>query len=160
MNDIGIILLLLGIGAVLLMAELFLPTHGVLGVAGLLAVLGGIGYTFRLNQWAGVGLAIACAASTPLLWTLAVKYWPQTPLGRRIVLGPVVNVPEPPPVHIGQTGITISGLRPMGVCEFNGQRVEAITEIGTLEPQTSVVVTAITDRRPTVRAVTSSERTS
>ena len=160
MNDIGFILLLLVIGAALLIAELFLPTHGVLGVAGLLAVLVGIGCTFRLNQWAGVGLALACAASTPLLWSLAVRYWPQTPLGRKIMLGPVVNVPQPPPVHIGQTGVTISGLRPMGVCEFDGQRVEAVTEIGAIEPQTSVIVTALTDRRPTVRAIVSSERTS
>jgi hypothetical protein len=79
-------------------------------------------------------------------------------MGRKMLLKPVVNVPEAPAVRIGQRGITVSGMRPVGVCEFDGRRVEAITEIGMLEAQTPVIVTAINNRRPTVRAA-ESERT-
>ena len=89
----------------------------------------------------------------PFVWTAIVKIYPHTPIGRRMLLGPVVNVPEAPPVHICQRGIAVSGLRPMGMVDFDGQRVEAVTEIGMLEPQTPVIVTAIHDRRPTVRAL-------
>lgn len=158
MSELLIILLLILAGVVLLVIELFLPTHGVIGVLGVLAILIGIGRTFMLNQWAGVGLAVACAAAVPFVWAGVIKVYPHTPIGRKMLLGPVINVPHAPPVRIGQIGVALSELRPMGVCEFDGQRVEAVTEIGMLKPMTPVIVTAIHDNRPTVRAI-ETERT-
>jgi membrane-bound ClpP family serine protease len=153
MNELLIIFLFMLAGIALLVVELLLPTHGVIGVMGVLSILIAVGRTFMVNEWAGVGLAIACAAAVPFAWAAVIKIYPHTPIGRKMLLGPVVNVPEAPPVRIGQRGVAISGLRPMGVCEFDGQRVEAVTEIGMLEPLTPVIVTAIHDHRPTVRAV-------
>jgi membrane-bound serine protease (ClpP class) len=158
MTPLALIAIYFAAGIALLVLELMLPTHGTLGVLGLLCILIAIGKTFLINEWAGVGFAVATAASVPFVWSAVVKYWPMTPMGRKMVLGPVVSIPEPPPVHIGQAGVAVSGLRPMGVCEFDGQRVEAVTELGTLEANTPVIVTAIHDRRPTVRAA--NERTS
>ena len=61
-------------------------------------------------------------------------------------------VPEPT-VRVGQPGVTVSELRPMGVCEFESGRIEAISEHGMIEPGRMVKVVALSGTRPTVRAV-------
>ena len=47
-------ILLFAIGIVLIIGELFLPTHGTLGIIGGGAILGAIGIGFHMNQWIGV----------------------------------------------------------------------------------------------------------
>jgi hypothetical protein len=41
----------------------------------------------------------------------------------------------------------------MGTCEFDGGRLEAISEYGMIEPGRSVTVINLINNRPTVRAV-------
>jgi membrane-bound ClpP family serine protease len=144
-------LLLLAIGVVLLVAELFLPTHGLLGITGGVAVLCAVFVTSRQNAWAGLGLLLALAAVTPFAWAGAMKVWPRTPLGRRMVLPPVAGDAPAAGVRVGQSGVTVSELRPMGWCEFEGVRVEAMSEHGIVEPGKSVTVVALVNSRPTVR---------
>jgi len=153
MSPIETILLLFGIGLVLLAAELFLPTHMLLGVMGILCLIAAIGKTFLLNQWIGVGVLLATVAAIPFVWSAAMHFWPKTPLGKKLILPAKEFVLDPPPVHLGQTGVAISEMRPMGVVDFAGQRVEATSEIGMIEAGRTVTVTSINNRRPLVRAV-------
>ncbi len=153
MSPIESILLLFAIGIVLLAAELFLPTHGLLGVMGIICLVVAIAKTFLINQWIGVGVMLASVSAIPFVWSAAMHLWPKTPLGKKLILPSKESVPEPPPVHLGQTGVTMSEMRPMGVVEFAGQRVEAASEIGMIEAGRTVTVTSINNRRPLVRAV-------
>jgi len=147
-------LLLLAIGVILLLAELLLPTHGLLGLAGGGAILCAVFFTSRQSAWAGLALLVLLALATPFVWAMVVKIWPNTPVGRRLLLPPVVDAPHTreSPVRIGQSGVTISELRPMGSCEFDGRRMEAISEHGIVPPGTRVTVVALVNNRPTVRA--------
>src|SRR5262245_25233943 len=88
MEGYGLAALLLAIGAILLFAELLLPTHGLLGLAGGGAILCAVFAVSRRNPWAGLALLLVLAAATPFVWAAAMKIWPRTPLGRRIVLPP------------------------------------------------------------------------
>jgi len=95
-------------------------------------------------------------ALTPLVGAWLVNFWPRTRVGRQLVLPSHDNAPrplEPLPVQIGQTGTTISELRPMGTCEFAGQRIEAISDLGIIPRGQQIRVVNITNRRPTVRAI-------
>ena len=151
----ALVAVLLGVAVALLVAELFLPTHGVLGVGGLGAAVVAVFLCTRLNPWAGLGLTVALVAVTPLLWAAWLKIWPKTPVGRRMIL--TASAPRPPeaPVHVGQVAVTVSELRPMGVCELeDGTRVEAQSEHGIVPPGTPVRVIAVANNRPTVRVVT------
>jgi membrane-bound ClpP family serine protease len=105
----------------------------------------------RQNVWAGLALLSGVAAATPFAWVAFVKVWPKTPIGRRVVLPPVTNDPPPAPVRVGQTGVTMSELRPVGVCDFDGVRLEAQSEHGLVAPGTAVRVVALVNNRPTVR---------
>jgi membrane-bound serine protease (ClpP class) len=152
LGELSIILGLLGI--VLLVAELMLPTHGVLALTGLGSLVGMIVSCFLINIWLGVGAMSVGAGLTPLVLAWLVNVWPRTRFGRQWVLpGAQARPLEPLPVQIGQTGTTVSELRPMGTCEFAGQRIEAISELGIIPPGKQIRVVNITNRRPTVRAI-------
>jgi membrane-bound ClpP family serine protease len=153
MSPTLIIFLLLFGGVVLLVAEMFLPAHGVIGAMGVIALLGGVGYCFSQNQWAGAILLVVLVCLAPIAGTFAVKWWPRTPLGKKIVLQPLAPVVREIPVQIGQTGQTLSALRPTGMCEFGGQRLEARSELGIIEPGKPIKVVAVDAGRITVRGV-------
>ena len=154
MEGYSLVTLLMVIGVALLVAEMLLPSHGILGIGAAGCILGAIVVAMRQSAWAGLALLLVVTAMTPFAWVAFVKIWPKTPIGRRIVLPPVGNQPPaPPPVRVGQAGVAMSELRPMGVCEFDGGvRVEAHSEHGIVPPGTRVEVVALVNNRPTVRA--------
>jgi len=151
MDPFLLILLLVGAGAALLVGELLLPTHGLLGVAGLLCFGGAIGVCFYINRWLGLLVFFAAVVASPFLASVGLKVWKRTPVGRKIILPPVQTRRAASPVAIGQTGITVTEMRPIGECDFGDLRVEAISELGLIAPGTRVRVVAVENNRPVVR---------
>jgi len=151
MEGYPLVALLMLIAAALLIAEVLLPSHGVLGLGAAGCILAAIFVAARQNVWAGLALLVGVTAMTPFAWVAFVKIWPKTPIGRRLVLPPVANPPPSSTVRVGQAGVTMSELRPIGVCEFDGVRVEAHSEHGIVPPGTAVKVVALVNNRPTVR---------
>jgi membrane-bound ClpP family serine protease len=153
MDPIALSLLLLAGGIVLLLGELLLPTQGVLGLFGLVCVAAAIGVTFYINRWLGLGIFLAAVVLSPLAWNLAWSLWERSPVGRRVLLPPIEPVRTVMPIKLGQTGVAISELRPMGECEFDEMRLEAISERGIIRPGQRVRVVAVTNGIPTVRTL-------
>jgi len=146
---------------ILLLAEVVIPSHGVLGVTGALALVAGVGACFWINQYIGLTAAVALVIATPFAAALWVKVWPHTFAGKRLILGPTSEVARghapAPAVRVGQVGVVATELRPGGTCEFGGgsgaTRVEARSEHGTIPAGRRVEVIAVVDGRPVVRAV-------
>lgn len=158
MNPPALAIILFAGGVILLLAEVFLPTHGLLGVMGALGLLGGVGVCFSINEFLGLGAAVTLVVLMPFATALWVKVWPHTPAGKRLILGPVApsDADAESAVHVGQVGVVVSELRPGGVCEFGpaSERVEARSERGAVIPAGHrVEVVALVDHRPVVRAV-------
>src|SRR4051812_28671334 len=107
LDGYGLAALLLAIGVILLIGELLLPTHGVLGIVGVSAALTAIVAAAMRNVWAGILLTAALAIATPFLWTLMLRIWPRTPVGKRLMLPEIDTTPPPPPVTVGQAGIVV-----------------------------------------------------
>lgn len=154
MDPISISLLLLAAAVVLLFGELLLPTHGVLGIAGLLCIAGAIAATFYINQWLGLGVLLAAVIASPLLWGAAIRMWERSPVGRRLILQPGEPVRAVIPIKLGQVGVTVSEMRPMGEVDFDDQRLSAMAERGMIRAGEKVRVVAVVNGRPTVRPVT------
>jgi len=141
MSEVGIIALLFGAGALVLIAELFIPSHGVLTFVGIALLVAGIVQTFRYGgEKAGAVSVIACLVVLPVFAVVAIKVWPRTWVGRRIAPPNPVLTPRDSSVpveeisrYIGQTGRSLSTLRPVGICEFNGRRVSCVSEFGMLD---------------------------
>jgi membrane-bound serine protease (ClpP class) len=146
-------ILLFAVGIILLIAELFLPAHGMILLLGMLAILTGIGLCFVINPWLGLGAFVGSAAGMPLLFALLIWLMPRTPMGRKFVLPPIPTSVPPIAVQIGQTGTAVSELRPMGLCEFDDHRVQAASELGVIAAGKKVQVVSLNNRQPTVRAL-------
>lgn len=156
MTPLTLFILLFIAGIVLMLAELGLPTHGVLGVLGGGLILVGIGVAFSINQWLGVGVLVGTVALAPLVAVAFANLWPRTFMGRRILLPPIESAVHPPRVGLGQIGLAVSELRPMGWCEFNDQRHEVRAEMGMIAPGARVKVVSVDDGRLIVRGIENS----
>jgi membrane-bound serine protease (ClpP class) len=163
MTPLALAILLFAGGLVMLLAEVVLPSHGVLGLVGGVALVVGVGVCFWMNQYAGVAAAVTLVVLAPFAAALWVKLWPHTYAGKRLILGPGTEVATGhapvAPVQVGQVGVVITELRPGGTCEFAGgggggtTRVEARSEHGIIPAGRRVEVVALVDHRPLVRAV-------
>src|SRR4051812_32312638 len=149
-------IILAAVGIILLITEVLLPTHGVLAFIGIGSIIGAIITSFLINVWLGLGSIAGGVTIMPVIGAWLVNIWPRTRVGRQLVLPSHDHSPrplEPLAVQIGQTGITVSELRPMGTCEFAGQRIQVISDLGIIPPGKQIRVVNITNRRPTVRAI-------
>lgn len=141
MSEVGIIIVLYAVGVLFLVCEIFIPSHGILTLAGLGFLIAGVTKTFTAGgRDAGIIAVFACLVFVPAFAFLAIKYWPKTPIGRRIappnpeLTSADTSVPvEEIEGHVGQLGRTLSPLRPVGICEFNGRRISCVAEFGMVE---------------------------
>src|SRR4051812_18876447 len=80
----AVLLLLLGITCLVL--EMFLPSGGLLGVLAGLSIVGAIVLAFMSGPVPGLLMTLTVTLMLPIMLALAVRYWPETPLGRLILL--------------------------------------------------------------------------
>ncbi len=150
MSEWGILLVLFAAGALLLVAEIFLPSHGILTIAGIAFFIVGTYRAYEIGQTVGRTAAVGSLLALPAFAYVAVKFWHRTPLGK--LISPP-NAPHPPedatsPAHvlaplIGRTGRTVSALRPVGICEFDGRRVSCICRLDMIEAGAAVEAVGI-----------------
>jgi membrane-bound serine protease (ClpP class) len=141
MSDVAILVLLYGLGVLILVAEVFIPSHGILTVVGLGLLIAGVVQTFSYaGRDAGIIAIFACLVFVPAFAILAIKYWHRTPIGKRIAPpNPTLTAADTSvPIEeinslIGRTGRTVSPLRPVGICDFNGRRVSCVAQFGMVE---------------------------
>ncbi len=138
MSDSGELVLaylLIVVGFLLIVGELFY-TSGTLLVLALTSIAAGVGLAFYYGHTTGLFTLLAVLIALPLFGGLLLRYWPRTRFGKRMML----TAPEEDatiaamPVNLelerlrGRVGRAVSELRPSGVCDFDGWRVDTITE--------------------------------
>ncbi len=138
-------ILLLALAVILLLAEVFVPSGGLIGLLALGCAGLSLWHAFRQSTTLGISfLAVDCVL-LPLVFMLAMYIWPKTPLARRIFLRPpgpeeieVAHAPQRLDLLLGQYGRALTPLRPSGLVEFEGRRLDALSEDG-LIPSGSLV---------------------
>jgi membrane-bound ClpP family serine protease len=125
---------LIGLGFVLLTAELLFPS-GVLAVLALVVMIVGITLTFHQDTTTGAMTLGVVVVLLPVVGVILVRLWPKTWIGRRLFLSPteeatVAQAPSNLELEqlIGRYGRALCDLRPSGVADFDGRRVDVITE--------------------------------
>jgi len=148
--------------AVLFTLEIVIPSGGILGMLSMAALIGVIVCLFLIDLTYGwIGL-VASLFIVPAAGGVAMKMFPHTPIGRRLILAS--NDGPRPPVRSGSTddqtqdlmgaeGVVVTEMRPIGVVNFNGQRVECLSERGTVEPGAKVKVVSISGFEIKVRPI-------
>lgn len=128
--------ILIIVGFVLLAAELFIPTGGVLFVLSVLCLAVGVGMAFYCDASTGMITLIVVAVALPVIGGVAFYFWPKTPIGKRMFLdapaedATLANMPVNLELeHLrGRVGRTLGSLRPAGIVDFDGRRVDVLTE--------------------------------
>ena len=146
--------------AVLIVAEVFVPSWGLLSIAAFACVAGGIAIFFHYSPTAGwIGLIVALVM-IPSLLVAAYKVLPRTRWGRRLI--PIPRRPKPGEAFadrnellslVGRKGRVLTPLRPVGTCDFDGQRVECVAESGYVQKDRTVEVIRVDAAQLMVRVI-------
>lgn len=157
-DTLTIAIVLQAVGLLLLVAELFVPSHGVLTVAALGCLGGGIYEAFQYGTTFGAISLVGMMVLLPIFTVLAVRIWPRTFVGRRIAPpNEEIEISDSPAYGgrlaglIGMTGTALTPLRPVGTGDFNGTRVECIAESGMIDRGAKIVALAVQGQSLIVR---------
>ena len=149
----AIIFTLLILGAVLLFLETLLPglIAGIVGVICLLiAVVLAYGENFSTGNIV-LGVVVGGLAVGTWAW---LKFFPESRMAKKFIAQRAVGgLGVERPELLNGTGTALTQLRPSGVAQINGQRVDVVTEGGLIERGTAVKVVAVEGARIVVRAV-------
>jgi membrane-bound ClpP family serine protease len=160
----AVVLLLLGVA--LLVLELFVPSGGVIGFLAAASVLGSMFMAFRHeNTTVGVSFVIAEIVFVSLAAAAALKYWPDTTLGKRIVPDLPTDrdvLPDNEELQllqrlVGKIGVAKSLMLPSGAISIEGRTINAISEGIAIEAGEKVRVVEVRGNRVVVHPVDESE---
>jgi membrane-bound ClpP family serine protease len=146
-------------GVALVVMEVFVPSGGILGFLAISAIIAGVVMGFM--EGVGVGIAVLASAifGLPAAVILALKWWPKTPIGRRVLLGsPRSVLPDDPKRRglkdlKGRIGRAKSKMLPSGVVVVDGRKVDAVSEGMPIERGQKVRVVQVRGNSLVVRPV-------
>ena len=145
--------------AILLVFEIFIPSLGLLTATALLCLAGGMYIFFQISTtvgWIGVWTAVVLI---PAVWVIVYKLLPKTSIGRVLELKKVEQamggIPDQEHLEslMGRSGIVLTPLRPVGMCEFDGKKIVCVADTGYIEKQTQVKVIHVEGNKVTVRKI-------
>jgi membrane-bound ClpP family serine protease len=146
--------------AFLLVVEIFVPSFGVLTLCAIACLVGGGTIFFRFGEVSGVIGIITAIILVPIVWVITYRLFPKTPFGRHVILGKPDRqrgdgIPDSDRLQslLGTEGIVLSPLRPVGMCSFDGHRVECVAETGYIERDSRIRVIRVEGTQLTVRLV-------
>ena len=158
-------ILLVGSGLALLVLEVFvIPGFGLAGVLGIGALFAGLslslvggGATWEfVVQAVGrviISIVLALVASLVMLRVL-----PRLPFGRRLILETglpagegFASAPADDSNWLGKSGIAFSPLRPAGIAEIDGERVDVVSDGEFIDAGAPIVVSRVDGNRIVVR---------
>jgi membrane-bound serine protease (ClpP class) len=162
-------LLLVGIGVLLVALELFvIPGVTVAGIAGIIALVAGLGMAL-VGAGATVPVVIGALGRVAVSILLAMagaaalfRVLPGLPFGRRLILDTgmeanqgYVSAAESDLRWLGRTGTALSPLRPAGIADIDGARVDVVSDGGFIDAGTPIEVTRVDGNRIVVHRRTS-----
>lgn len=176
---VGIGLGLLVLALLLFAVELFVPSGGMLGILCGLSALASVAAFFYHSPTLGLLALLAYVIATPFLMVYGVKFWSQTPIGRRLILGGTEDVTADgrdeetveaaiearrreiraaDSALVGRHGLTVTPLRPVGVIRVDDRRMDALADAGVIEADQEIVVVEVLDDQIKVRIATAEDR--
>lgn len=148
--------LCLVLGAGLIIVEVFLPGFGLPGISGIVLIGAGIviaGMHFGALTAVGVLLVLIAVLAVLISWVLRSA-------SRGGVCRSELFLSDKEELHrgqgdmqvlVGRTGMTTSVLRPAGIGDFDGVRLNVVTEGGFIESGTPIEIVSVDGSRIVVR---------
>ena len=151
----------------LLVAEFFIPSAGLIGVAAIVAAVVTIAVAFAGGMNLGMIYTGTIFMTTPIILYYMIRIWPHTPLGRRILNrrpGDRFEVAErtmrdgtPIKELVGRVGVAKTDLLPSGMVIIDDQKLDAVSTGMPIDAGNQVVVLSTTAGKIQVRAARADE---
>ena len=153
-------IIFIAVGFILLCIEILIPGFGLIGVMGSILMFVGVVIAGYME---GIWTAITYAGITIVLSLVAcaVGFWimPKTRVGKAFILGTSEQSksgfrasPEELARFTGKSGITLTPLRPAGIMDIDGDRVDVVTRGEFIEKGQTVKVIEVEGSRIVVGA--------
>lgn len=151
------------LGVLLIVAEVYLiPGFNVVGILGALIMLAAV--TMAFLQAGVIGGVIAMLSASALTGGTLYWMWKSGAWDRFILSSSLkkddrllAKEGEHRARYLGKTGLAITPLRPTGVAEIEGERIEVVTEGDFISAGSHIKVVAMDRRKYFVRLMTESE---
>lgn len=156
LGTLQIVLFLLGL--VLLVVEMFIPGFGIAGGCGILLLIVGILMTAQTPLQAVVMILILLLLLSLLLFVI-MHSAKKGKLSKKLILKSAskredgYSSTSDHTALLGKEGIALSLLRPAGIGEFEGQRLDVVSEGLFLEPGTKIRIVETAGRRIVVKPI-------
>ena len=149
-----VICLLLGMG--LIIVEVFLPGFGLPGISGIALIGVGvalIGMHFGAPAAVGALLVVIAVLAVLISWVLRRVVHGKTNSELFLKEKGAYELHEDMQVLVGKTGKTMSVLRPAGIGDFDGVRLNVVTEGGFIEKGMPIEIVRVDGSKIVVRAI-------
>ena len=143
------------VGVVVIIAEIILPSGGILSIV----ALGVFGYSLfivfnEISMIIGFSFVAADLILIPVLVIVGLKLLARSPVTLRKTLSRKEGVSSQSSElesYVGRQGNAVTDLRPAGIAVINGKRVDVVTRGEYLEKDSAIIVTAVTGNQIVVR---------
>ena len=143
------------VGVVVIIAEVILPSFGILTIV----ALGVFGYSLfmvfhDISKATGYAFLAADLVMIPVLVILGLKLMARSPVTLRKTLSRAEGVSSQPPEmdsYLDSQGTAVTDLRPAGTAVIDGKRVDVVTRGEYLEKNTAIIVIEVTGNQIIVR---------
>jgi len=152
MSPLAWVAVLLATGLAVIVLEVFIPSGGILGFVSLTALVAALVTAFvQVGIGAGMAVLAFTVVAVPSVLALAFRWFPETPLGRRVLPpppDPADLLPDAPRRRklremVGRHGLAVSELLPWGTVDVAGVVVDAMSESGPIAPGAVVDVVGV-----------------
>ena len=156
MNDSLLLPIILQlVGVVVIIAEIILPSGGILSIVALAI----FGYSLfivfnEISMIIGFSFVAADLILIPVLVIVGLKLLARSPVTLRKTLSRKEGVSSQSSElesYVGRQGNAVTDLRPAGIAVINGKRVDVVTRGEYIEKDSEIIVTAVTGNQIIVR---------
>jgi len=143
------------LGMALIIVEVFLPGFGLPGISGIALVGVGValvGIHFGAPMAVGVLLVLIAVLAVLISWVLRQVVHGKTNTDLFLKEKGKYELHEDMQVLVGKIGVTMSVLRPAGIGDFDGVRLNVVTEGGFIEKDVPIQIVRVDGSKIVVRA--------
>lgn len=134
--------LLLLVGIALTVADVFLPSGGLLAFVAFCTIVAAVVMAFMEGSLLGMAVLAAALLGVPIVVVFALRWWPRTSMGQRVLLEAPTSEDVMPDslsrrslqVLVGRVGHAKSMMLPGGIIAVDSQTFDAISDGQPIEP--------------------------
>jgi len=156
----SLIVIAFALGIIFAVAEVFLPSGGLLTLLSVLSFVAAVVVGFTMGATEGIVTLVIVVILAPTLLYVTLRIWPHTPMAKKIILtgpsstGKAGDLADLDPEElVGKVGVAKTLLRPAGKMVLDDRQIDCVTEGDLVQAGRKIEIIEVHGARVVVRAV-------